>query len=359
MHIRPISFGSFKSQQSQRNQKNSPSSDMKKVLPLAIALSLPASGVMTSCIDNNKNSVSAGWLSVAVGRLDDEQIENINKTRRAPKNTVFKKIDETTTVSYKDSEGNTQTKEVETGGWHYELVNNKSGIETGTTVLPEGYTVVKNVFGFVEIVEDGTSGIFIKNKNAKSEAKKRDTIENRISYFSVATGILSDEQVEKINKTRVVPEGTIIVKTEDGEYELENNRLGWTEGTRLMPEGYEMRKNVLGVAEIVPIDQKSIFLKDKDTTSIPEMENNMKVGFLEAQTCILTEEQVEMINKTGRMPEGMLIAKDMSGKFYVTGDLLNVTSGTRTLPKGYEVKRNMLGFAIVVPVGTKGILIGE
>ena len=57
------------------------------------------------------------------------------------------------------------------------------------------------------------------------------------------------------------------------------------------------------------------------------------------------------------MPEGTVIAKDENGNYYITSDILNLQSGTRTLPKGYEVKKDKLGFAIVVPAGTKGILI--
>lgn len=31
--------------------------------------------------------------------------------------------------------------------------------------------------------------------------------------------------------------------------------------------------------------------------------------------------------------------------------------GTRVLPQGYELKKNILGFTLVVPIGTKGAVI--
>lgn len=67
--------------------------------------------------------------------------------------------------------------------------------------------------------------------------------------MEAATGLLSDEQIAQINSTRQVPEGTIIVKTEDGDYDIENDRLNLTTGTRTLPEGYEVRKNILGAAK--------------------------------------------------------------------------------------------------------------
>lgn len=39
------------------------------------------------------------------------------------------------------------------------------------------------------------------------------------------------------------------------------------------------------------------------------------------------------------MPEGTLIAKDELGNYYITNDVLGIDTGTRTLPKGYEVKK--------------------
>ena len=225
---------------------------LRKVLPAAIAVSTVTAPALTSCnIDNRQHNHKVDWFAVEFNRLSDEDVRKINKTRQAPQNTVFAKIDETKTEYYTDSEGNRRSREVKTGRWHYELVNNRSGMETGTTTLPEGFSVEKDVMGFIHVVETGTKGLFIKGSK-KPETKNQ----SKIGFLEAATGLLSDEQIAQINSTRQVPEGTIIVKTENGEYDIENDRLNLTTGTRTLPEGYEVRKNILGAAKIVPIDHK-------------------------------------------------------------------------------------------------------
>ena len=355
--INNISFTSKKRTKTSQKETNRSVTPAIKVLPVAIVM-IPVGTVVTSCVQDNRKVFEVGWLDVAANRLSDEDIERINETRQAPKNTVFQKINETTTETYTDSQGNTQTRIVETGGWHYELVNNLTGTETGTTVLPEGYTVQKDILGFIEIVEDGSKGIFLK-KNNKNEAEinKKDTIKNDVGFLQTATGLLTDKQIENMNKSGVVPEGTIIVKTSDGGYELENDRLGLKKGTRQIPSGYEIRKDLFGFMKIVPVDQKSIFLRNKTKTISDTVKNNKDINFLQAETSLLTDEQIKEINKTKKMPEGTVIAKDELGNYYITSDIFILQSGTRTLPKGYEVKKDKLGFAIVVPIGTKGILI--
>lgn len=218
---------------------------LRKVLPAAIAVSAVTAPALTSCnIDNRQNNHKVDWFAVEFNRLSDEDVRKINKTRQAPQNTVFAKIDETKTEYYTDSEGNRHSREVETGRWHYELVNNRSGMETGTTTLPEGFSVEKDVMGFIHVVETGTKGLFMKG-NKKPETQNQ----SKIGFWEAATGLLSDEQIAQINSTRQVPEGTIIVKTEDGDYDIENDRLNLTTGTRTLPEGYEVRKNILGAAK--------------------------------------------------------------------------------------------------------------
>lgn len=353
--ISNISFTSKNSSQSLKDGNTRKSSPVTKVLPVVIAM-VPAGGLVSSCVVDNRDVEGVGWLDVAFNRLTDEQIKQINETRQAPKNTVFQKVNETIDEEVTDAFGDTYIRKVETGRWHYELVNNASGTETGTTTLPKGYIVTKDILGFIEIVEEGTKSIFLQNNKKTAEnIKKRDTVKNSINFLETASGLLSDEQLAKINKSRLVPKGTLIVKNVDGSYELTNDRLGLERGTRMLPEGYEMRKDLLGFAKIVPIDQKSIFLRKKENPDT--IKNDVNIKFFEALSGLLNDEQIDTINKTRKMPEGTIIAKDESGNFYITTDALNIETGTRTLPDGYEVKKNRFGFAVVVPVDTKGIFI--
>lgn len=85
-----------------------------------------------------------------------------------------------------------------------------------------------------------------------------------------------------------------------GDYDIENDRLNLTTGTRTLPEGYEVRKNILGAAKIVPIDQKSIFLKKKEQT---QTQNTTPISVLEAFTGILSDEQLLRLIKQSKCPK--------------------------------------------------------
>lgn len=370
--IKPVSFVSFKSNMTFENKivKDNDNTEKKreqrrqqtglyKTIPVAVLMSLPAaSGVMTSCLPDNRSNAEVSWFAVASSRLSDKDIETINETRQTPKHTVITKVDDYKTEFYKDDEGETRTREVPTGKWHYELVNNRSGLLTGTTTLPEGYKVKKDILGFIKIVPDGTKGIFIKRDfEEQLEIAKQNSSGNEINFIRAETGLLKDEQIEKINKTRVMPKGTIISQAEDGTYKIESDKLGLVTGTRVLPEGYEVRRNVLGYVRIVPIDQKSIFLVDKNNEDTVNVET--EIDFLQAQSRLLTDKQIAKINKTRRMPEGTIIEKDNRGNYYITSDITGLSNGTRTVPKGYELKKDAMGFAVVVPIDTKGILIRE
>ena len=73
-------------------------------------------------------------------------------------------------------------------------------------------------------------------------------------------------------------------------------------------------------------------------------------------TGFLTDEQVERINATGKLPENVKFVPNGYGGYSIVYNYLNVTSGTHDVPKGFEVKRDFMGMAHVVPVGTDGII---
>lgn len=362
--IKPVTFINFKANKKienknlkQKQPQNQTS--LYKTLPIAALLSLATAGtITTSCVMDNRTNEETSWLGVAFSRLSDEEIQKINETRQTPKNTVIAKIKEYKTEEYEDFDGETRTREVPTGKWHYELVNNRSGLEQGTTILPEGYIVKKDILGFIKIVEAGKKSIFLSHDaKEKAEIKHRDTIANDVSALEALTGLLSDEQIEKINKTRVMPEGSLITQNENGKYEITSDVTGLSTGTRLLPEGYELRKDVLGFATVVPMDQKSVFLRNKKTKDY--IDNNTNIDFIEANFKVLSDKQIAEINKTRKLPKGTVIQKNDEGDFYISSDVTDLSTGTRTLPKGFEVKKNVFGIAVIVPVGTKGVLIRE
>lgn len=73
-------------------------------------------------------------------------------------------------------------------------------------------------------------------------------------------------------------------------------------------------------------------------------------------TGFLTDEQVERINATGKLPENVKFVQNGYGGYSIVYNYLNVTSGTHDVPKGFEVKRDFVGMAHVVPVGTDGLI---
>ena len=45
------------------------------------------------------------------------------------------------------------------------------------------------------------------------------------------------------------------------------------------------------------------------------------------------------------------------GSYSISNNILGVRVGTQTLPEGFEVKKNFLGQAVVLPKGSEGLFI--
>lgn len=86
-------------------------------------------------------------------------------------------------------------------------------------------------------------------------------------------------------------------------------------------------------------------------------ENNDKIGFFRLAFQRLTPAQIANINETGRLPEGSKLVSNGYGGYAFANNIVNVTPGTRTLPATHEIKRNFLGFTLVVPKDTESLLI--
>lgn len=73
----------------------------------------------------------------------------------------------------------------------------------------------------------------------------------------------------------------------------------------------------------------------------------------------LTDEQIKAINETGKLPEGVKIEKDAYGNYHIGNNFINLTPGTRTVPAGYELKKDWMGFTVIVPKDTESVLIKD
>ena len=67
----------------------------------------------------------------------------------------------------------------------------------------------------------------------------------------------------------------------------------------------------------------------------------------------LTPEQIETINKNREMPKNAKFVEDPIYGPKMTWNLCDFTAGTHTLPAGYELKNDILGFTHVVREGTQ------
>lgn len=68
----------------------------------------------------------------------------------------------------------------------------------------------------------------------------------------------------------------------------------------------------------------------------------------------LTDKQIEAINQKGELPPGAKFIKTIDGRFVIVKDPINARQGSRKLPVGYEVRKDLLGFTHVLPVDTEG-----
>ena len=86
-----------------------------------------------------------------------------------------------------------------------------------------------------------------------------------IGFFRIALNRLTPEQIAMVNESGKLPGNAKFVRNPmTGEYQINNNILGWTQGTRTLPAGYEVRRNVLGFTTVLPKDTEGLFIKSKE-----------------------------------------------------------------------------------------------
>ena len=102
-----------------------------------------------------------------------------------------------------------------------------------------------------------------------------------------------------------------------------------------------------------PVDILDIKKEQKPTNQAPE------IGFLRTFFNRLSDEQIKQVNLSGNLPSGAKFIRTEKGKYKIKPNYLGITTGTRKLPSGYELKKNLLGFTIVVPEETSGLFIKD
>ena len=117
------------------------------------------------------------------------------------------------------------------------------------------------------------AGIETQKEQTKvtNSGSKIDTVEIKnneeppeISNTRLIFGTLKDEQINQINKSKKLPHNGKFVPNGYGGYRIAANFINLTIGTRKLPEGFEVRKDVMGFACVLPIDSSGLFIKKKN-----------------------------------------------------------------------------------------------
>lgn len=91
-----------------------------------------------------------------------------------------------------------------------------------------------------------------------------------------------------------------------------------------------------------------------------ELDKNLecpKISWARAAFSRLTNEQITIINETRKLPQGTKFVPNGYGGYTLSNNYGGIVTGTRTMPEGFELKKNWLGFTVVVPKETESIFI--
>ena len=127
--------------------------------------------------------------------------------------------------------------------------------------------------------------------------------------------------------------------TTQGLYNTNNVKFGSKENDMNIPE--------------IGLQEDTLDISKSDKGEAPE------IGAMRLMFGFLTDEQVQQINATGKLPPNAKFVPNELGGYQLTNNFFGIQAGTQELPAGFEVKKNVLGFTTIVPKGTKGMLIKD
>lgn len=96
-----------------------------------------------------------------------------------------------------------------------------------------------------------------------------------------------------------------------------------------------------------------------DSVEVQKAAKPHKIGGLRVLFSRLTNEQINAVNESRKLPDNAKFVKDGTGGYAISNNFFGIRAGTKTLPDDYELKKNFLGFTIVVPKDTKGLFIKD
>ena len=72
---------------------------------------------------------------------------------------------------------------------------------------------------------------------------------------------------------------------------------------------------------------------------------------------VLTDEQISQINEAIRLPQNAKFVMNGFGGYAITNNFFNFRAGTKILPEGFEVRKDIFGMAVVLPKGMEGAVL--
>ena len=85
--------------------------------------------------------------------------------------------------------------------------------------------------------------------------------------------------------------------------------------------------------------------------------NSNDISLTRATFSRLTNEQIDNANETGKIQGKAKIVQGQSGGFQIAPNFMNLVVGTKTIPAGYELRKDWAGFTAVLPKDSESILL--
>lgn len=115
-------------------------------------------------------------------------------------------------------------------------------------------------------------------------------------------------------------------------------------------------------AQKVGFSGKKLGFKAEDSRDCVDVKKTIqppKIGRLRLLFSRLTNEQINAVNESRKLPNNAKFSKTVYGGYKIHNNFFGIRAGTKTLPEGYELKKGLLGFTVVVPKDTEGLLIRD
>jgi len=112
--------------------------------------------------------------------------------------------------------------------------------------------------------------------------------------------------------------------------------------------------NFGNTAEAIDFETKAYRDDEVEFTNQTQAPN---IGFFRITFNYLSDEQIKQVNESGKLPKNAKFIPDGMGGYRIHNNFFGIRHGTQQLPAGFELKRSLLGFTVVVPKGTDGLFI--